>query len=182
MTVSEVIVNQKKPTAVWLALLLIVLAVPATAAVSVDYAKSVDFSQFKTYRWSEPTQTLNPELERKIHEAIDRELMAKGLTKLDGEADLTITIRLTVQDEQREEMDILGYPGRWGESAERAGQSGEVLLEVEVGRLIVDLLDGASGLYLWRGTATRVTAGKPGGSAKLIDKAARKMFKDFPPG
>ena len=49
-------------------------------------------------------------------------------------------------------------------------------------RLIVDLLDGASGLYLWRGTATRVTAGKPEGSAKLINRAARKMFKDFPPG
>ena len=182
MPVSEVTVSHKKPTAVWLALLLVVLAAPATAAVSVDYAKSVDFSQYKTYRWSEPTQTLNPELERKIHEAIDKELMAKGLTKLDGEADLTITIQLTVQDEKREEMDILGYPNRWGESAERAGQSGDVLLEVEVGRLIVDLLDGASGLYLWRGTATRVTAGKPGGSAKLINRVARKMFKDFPPG
>lgn len=174
--------NHKKTTAVWLALLLLVLAAPATAGVSVDYGKSVDFSQYKTYRWSEPTEILNPELERKIHEAIDKELMAKGLTKLDGEADLTITIRLTVQDDQREEMDILGLPSRWGESAERAGQSGEVLLEVEVGRLVVDLLDGASGLHLWRGTATRVTAGKPGGSAKLINKAARKMFKDFPPG
>jgi len=182
MPVSEVIVNHKKTTAVWLALLLLVLAAPVTAGVSVDYGKSVDFSQYKTYRWSEPTETLNPELERKIHEAIDHELMAKGLTKLDGEADLTITIRLTVQDDQREEMDILGLPSRWGESAERAGQSGEVLLEVEVGRLVVDLLDGASGLHLWRGTATRVTAGKPGGSAKLINKAARKMFKDFPPG
>jgi len=182
MPVSEVIVNHKKTTAVWLALLLLVLAAPAAAGVSVDYGKSVDFSQYKTYRWSEPTETLNPELERKIHEAIDNELMAKGLTKLDGEADLRITIRLTVQDDQREEMDILGFPGRWGESAERAGASGEVLLEVEVGRLVVDLLDGASGLHLWRGTATRVTAGKPEGSAKLINKAARKMFKDFPPG
>ena len=182
MAMLEVIVNHKKPTAVWLALLLIVLAAPATAAVSVDYGKSVDFSRYKTYRWSEPTQTLNSELERKIHQAIDKELMAKGLTKLDGEADLMITIRLSVRDEKREEMDILGYPALWGESTERAGQSGEVLVEVEVGRLTVDLLDGASGLYLWRGTATRVTAGKPGGSAKLINKAMRKMFKDFPPG
>jgi hypothetical protein len=107
--------------------------------------------------------------------------MAKGLAKLDGEADLMITIRLSVQDEQREEMDILGYPGRWGEAAEPTGLSGDVLLEVEVGRLTVDLLDGASGLDLWRGTATRVTAGKPEGSTKLIDKAMRKMFKDFPP-
>jgi len=182
MPVSEVNVNHKQPTAVWLAMLLLVLAAPVTAGVSVDYGKSVDFSQYKTYRWSEPTQTLNPELKRKIHEAIDRELMAKGLTKLDGEADLTITIRLAVHDDKREEMDILGYPARWGDSAERAGESGEVLVEVEVGRLIVDLLDGASGLHLWRGTATRITAGKPGGSAKLIDKAARKMFKDYPPG
>jgi hypothetical protein len=181
MAVSEVIVNHNNSTAVWLVLLLIVLAVPATAAVSVDYGKSVDFSQYKTYRWSEPTQTLNPELERKLHAAIDRELLAKGLTMVVGEADLTITIRLSVHDDKREEMDILGYPSRWGESAERVGRSGEVLLEVEEGRLIVDLLDGASGLHLWRGTATRVTAGKPGGSAKLIDKVARKMFKDFPP-
>ena len=46
MPVSEVTVSHKKPTAVWLALLLVVLAAPATAAVSVDYAKSVDFSQY----------------------------------------------------------------------------------------------------------------------------------------
>jgi hypothetical protein len=75
-----------------LTLLLIILAAPVMAAVSVDYAKSVDFSRYKTYRWSEPTQTLNPELERKIHEAIDKELMAKGLAKLSGEADLTVAI------------------------------------------------------------------------------------------
>ena len=181
MAVSEVIVNHKRPTAIWLALFLVVLLAPAMAGVSVDYAKSVDFSQYKTYRWSEPTQSLNPELERKLHEAIDRELLAKGLAKLDGEADLTVTIRLALHDDKREEMDILGYPARWGDSAERTGQSGDVLVEVEVGRLTVDLLDGASGLHLWRGTATRITAGKPGGSAKLIDKAARKMFKDFPP-
>lgn len=151
------------------------------AAVSVDYAKSVDFSVYKTYRWSEPEQNLNPELERKIHEAIDRELASKALTKREGEADLVITIRLSVQEEQREEMDIFGMPARWGTAAERTGNTGEVRLEVEVGRLTVDLLDGASGLHLWRGTATRVTAGKPEGSAKLINKAVRKMFKDFPP-
>ena len=178
---TEVILSHMKTTAVCLTLILIVLGVPVRAAVSVDYAKSVDFSRFKTYRWSEPTQTLNPELERKIHEAIDKELMAKGLAKLSGEADLTIAIRLSVQDEQREDMDIFGLPARWGAEAERAGQSGEVLLEVEVGRLTVDLLDGASGLDLWRGTATRVTGGKPEGSAKLINKAISKMFKDFPP-
>jgi hypothetical protein len=181
MAVTEVIVNHKKTTAVRLTLLLIILAAPVMAAVSVDYAKSVDFSRYKTYRWSEPTQTLNPELERKIHEAIDKELMAKGLAKLSGEADLTVAIRLLVQKDQREDIDIFGLPARWGTEAERAGQSGEVLLDVEVGRLTVDLLDGASGLDVWRGTATRITAGKPEGSAKLINRAVSKMFKDFPP-
>ncbi|TNF71603.1 MAG: DUF4136 domain-containing protein [Acidobacteria bacterium] len=173
--------SYRKSPAVLLPLLLIVVAAPLMAAVSVDYSKSVDFSQYKTYRWGEPTQKFDPELERKIHEAIDRELLAKGLTMVAGEADLTVMIRLSVRDEQREEMDIFGIPARWGDAGERAGQASDVMLEVEVGRLIVDLLDGASGLHLWRGTATRITSGKPGGSAKVIDRAARKMFKDFPP-
>lgn len=181
MAVMEVTLRHVKTMAVGLTLILIILGVPVTAAVSVDYAKSVDFSRFKTYRWSEKTQNLNPELERKIHEAIDKELMAKGLEKVSGDADLTIAIRLSVREEQREDMDIFGVAERWGAEAESSGQSGEVLLEVEVGRLIVDLLDGASGLDLWRGTATRVTGGKPEGSAKLINKAISKMFKNFPP-
>lgn len=171
----------KSSSTVWLALIFALLPVLASAAVSVHYAKSVDFTQFETYRWSERAQDLNPELERKILEAIDRELETKGLAKVEGTADLTIQIRLSLRDEQREEMDIFGDPVRWGADAERTGQSGNVLLDVEEGRLTVDLLDGVSGLQLWRGTATRVTAGKPEGSTKLIDKAVRKMFKDFPP-
>jgi hypothetical protein len=176
-----VAVNTKIALKVWLALLLLVLPAPVLAAVSVDHAKSVDFSQYKSFAWSKQQEVPDPELARKIQEAVDNELIAKGLAQVASNADLTITIRLSVHEERREEMDIFGYPTRWGESAARTGQTGEVRVEVEVGRLTVDLLDGASGLHLWRGTATRITSGKSEGSSKRIDKAVRKMFKDFPP-
>ena len=43
--------------------------------VKVDYDPTVDFSLFKTISWREGTPAEDPEVENRIHAAIERELV-----------------------------------------------------------------------------------------------------------
>jgi hypothetical protein len=153
----------------------------AGAGVAVYYAKSVDFSRFQTFAWIPGTPAANPEIEERIHRAVEAKLAAKGIAKVDGEADLLVATHASVESERREDVDILGVPQRWGEGAEATGTAGEYLREIDVGTLMVDMLDGNSRLQVWRATASRVLTSDPKRSEKRIQKATRKMFENFPP-
>jgi len=161
-------------------LVLTLLAVDLHAAVAVQVAKTVDFTQFKTFAWRQGTPAPNPATEAMIREAIQRQLLAKGLTRVESGADLLVSTHARQGSEMREDVDILGVQQRWPEDSEADGVSGDTLREIEVGTLVVDLLDGNSRLNIWRGTATRTLSDSPKAAKKQIDKAARKMFESFP--
>ena len=149
------------------------------AAVAVQSASTVDFSQFKTFAWKPGTPAPDPETEKLIRESVQKQLLAKGLTRVEGEADILVSTHAREGSEMREDVDILNRPQPWVDNAERSGVSGEYLREVEVGTLVVDILDGNSGLNIWRGIATRVLSDRSKGAQKRIDKATRKMFESF---
>ena len=71
-------------------LVLTLLAVDLQAAVAVQVAKTVDFSQFKTFAWRQGTPAPNPATETMIREAIQKQLLAKGLTRVESGADLLV--------------------------------------------------------------------------------------------
>jgi hypothetical protein len=52
---------------------------------------------------------------------------------------------------------------------------------LEMGVLVVDLLDAASGRLIWRGIATGNVAKKPEKRGEKLDNTMAKMFKGFPP-
>jgi len=54
--------------------------------------------------------------------------------------------------------------------------------EYMVGTLVVDIFDAKTKNLLFRGIAQDEISDKPEKNIKKIDKAANKMFKDFPPG
>jgi hypothetical protein len=169
-----------KSTKCLVGLVLTLLAVDLHAAVAVQVAKTVDFTQFKTFAWRQGTPAPNPATEAMIREAIQRQLLAKGLTRVESGADLLVSTHARQGSEMREDVDILGVQQRWPEDSEADGVSGDTLREIEVGTLVVDLLDGNSRLNIWRGTATRTLSDSPKAAKKQIDKAARKMFESFP--
>jgi hypothetical protein len=161
-------------------MLFLLLPVGLEAAVAVQCAKSVDFSQYRTFAWRQGTPALDPEVEKMIRDSIQRQLLAKGLTRVEGEADLLVSTHARVGTETREDVDILDMPQRWAGESESTGTSGEYLREFDVGTLVVDMLDGNSRLNVWRGIATNVLSSHSKTSQKRIDKAARKMFESFP--
>ena len=52
---------------------------------------------------------------------------------------------------------------------------------LEMGVLVVDLLDAASGRLIWRGIATGNVAKKPEKRGEKLDNTMAKLFKGFPP-
>ena len=74
-------------------LLVAVLLVSAAQAqkIKVEYDKNVDFSQFKTFAWDEfAHETNKPGLKIAIMAAVEHDLTARGLTKVDTNPDLRI--------------------------------------------------------------------------------------------
>ena len=72
------------------------VALPASAGVSVDYDKAVDFSVYQTYSWGEGTAAEPQFVQRRIEAAVDRELSAAGFRKVDGKDDLEVVTHASV--------------------------------------------------------------------------------------
>ena len=161
-------------------LVLTLLAVDLYAAVAVQVAKTVDFTQFKTFAWRQGTPAPDLATEAMIREAIQRQLLAKGLTRVESGADLLVATHARQGSEMREDVDILGLPQALAKELEPDGTSGDNLREIEVGTLVVDMLDGNTRLNIWRGTATQVLSESSKATQKRLGKAARKMFESFP--
>lgn len=164
-------------------LLLATLGVaPGVAGVSVEYASQTDFSQYKSFSWVEGTPAQDPQLEKWLQEAVTRELLAKGLKKLDEGGDLLVRTRVTIEEQTRTEVNIVGDRGIWGDDIVGASPSGEMMREVGLGIVVVELLDGYSRLHVWQGVVgaeARPEVGKR--SEKRINKLIGNMFKKYPP-
>jgi len=157
------------------------VATLANAGVSVDHASRVDFTQYRTFTFTAGTAAADPQLEKWLHEAITRELRAKGLQKLAAGGDLLVRTRVTVREEQRLEVDILGE-GSILESDTTKVTPGEYAREVGMGTVAVELLDGYSKLTVWQGVVGAVTRTEVGKSSqKRLDKAIGRLFKKYPP-
>src|SRR5262245_28512667 len=72
--------------------------------VRYNFLPSIDFSKYKTYRWSRVEKAEYPDqlLDEQITRAIDAQLTAKGLTKTESEnSDLIATYQLAITQEKQ---------------------------------------------------------------------------------
>jgi uncharacterized protein DUF4136 len=163
--------------------------------VSVDFDKSTDFSKFKTYAFAAGTPTPETLTNQRIESAIEAQLAAKGLTRVQSNADLTVVFHCAVTQQTQLNTTNLGGWG-WGPGWGRGwgwgggwrggwgGLGGNAVTQVEqipVGTLIVDIGDSASKKYIWRGTATKTLSSNQSKNEKTIDQEVKKMFEKFPP-
>jgi hypothetical protein len=163
-----------------LVLLCIIVATPAAAQdVRTNYMPGVDFTKFKTYRWvaiegaSHPNQIVDAE----IKSSVDKQLANKGLTKVDGDsADLNLGYQVAVDKERQ--WNSFGSGGlRWG------GMNTATSSRISVGTIVLDFYDPAAKQLVWQGHATKTL--DPNSSQeknqKNLDKAMKKLLKNFPP-
>ena len=149
------------------------------ASVQSDYDSSVDFSRFQTRSWLQqpggtqpPLAQRNPLAHKRVVSAVEQELAAKGLERLDeGAPSLLLSYHVGLKE--RVDVDTYGYRGRWGRRDVQVHTYTE-------GTLVLDMIEAEKKELVWRGWVTALV--QPGGvSEEKIHKSIRKLLKKFPP-
>jgi hypothetical protein len=158
-----------------LAVLFLLLTAPLHAGVSVEFDREADFSRYTTYSWGEGTPGRRPGVQELIVAAIDRELAARGLIKVDQGGSLNVLTHALVDKHTLEKLADPTYFKFW---------SGVNIVDprtLKAGSLVVDLQDAGSEQIIWRGLATATVDRTFKKLGKKIDKVVAKMFRQFPP-
>ena len=174
-------------------LLMTLLLACSSVSVKHDYDREYDFSTFKTYRWAAGKE-MNPDDElakyplvfKRVQSAVDNELQAKGLQKVEGE-DFDIVIVAHAGSKERMQVTQTGgyggysgwYDPWWGPYGGQTQVS-----YYEEATLVVDIVSWEKKELAWRGMATGTLQDNPSAEKqqKRIDGIVAKIFANYPPG
>ena len=155
--------------------------VVAAQSVNYDYDRSADFWRFKTYTWVRGTELKDELNHKRIVSAIDAQLAAKGLSRVEGQEGADVLVAYHANFD--ENLQINGHSSGFG--GPRFGNlSGTATTQrIVTGTLVVDMMDARTRAMVWRGSAERDLnpGAKPEKRDKNITKAAEKIFKNYPP-
>lgn len=144
------------------------------AAPRVSFEDGTDFSGYSSYAWKEGTPARNLDMQDLIVAAIDRELGAKGLARVDAEPDLFVVTYVLPDKVSAEELarnDSLLF---W------SGVTSLTPADMGAGTLVVDLVDAGSEEVVWRGVVAEVIKGSFQKMSRKVDSGITKMFKQYP--
>ena len=114
----------------------------------MEFDREAEFSRYTTYAWGEGTPARRPDVQDLIVAAVDRELAARGVRRVDGGAALNVITHALVDEHTLEKLADPTYFKFW---------SGVNIVDpstLKVGSLVVDLQDAGSETIAWRGLAT----------------------------
>jgi Domain of unknown function (DUF4136) len=171
---------------IFICLLLLCPTLAQAQKVSVEYDGAGDFSRYKTYCWKPGVYAKNPYVNQQIITALDAQLQARGLRKVEEGADLHVSYYAVMERGlEVSRGDSTGAPAWVGPGG---GSVGSQAWEVDTGALVVGLFDASTGKSVWRGTAKQTLDDEGSRDLKKqakkvekpIRKAIEKMFKKFP--
>jgi hypothetical protein len=160
-------------------------ALPSVAKVTTDHDIEADFARYKTFAWKPGTEAANAITEKRIHRAVEAELVAKGVVAAAEAADLFVYTH--VSSSQTSSVDFVGFGyggyvgwdgwGYWGPVPTTIN-----MRDVYHGALIVDLVDTQKNALVWRAVANETFMELDMDKiAKTVNKVVKKMFREFPP-
>jgi hypothetical protein len=167
--------------------LTLLCAMPALAQkVKVDWDRELDMSGWKTYGWADDSIKPEGDIARsRVEDALRDAFEAKGMELAQDQPDFLIRYHAIV-DEQTKQSSVrigLGVSRRVGSrGAVSIGSSTSPKAHtVEVGTLVVDVVDARSGKVAWTAEGSDTLKGDPEKRRAQIDKALAKALQDFPP-
>ena len=166
-------------TAVGLALL---SSIALAGSVTYDYDRGADFSRYKTYAWTRGTELTDELNHARIVRAVDAQLAAKGLTRVERSARPEVLVAYHASFERN--VEIHGFSHGWGPFGLGGDRTGSARFEpVLVGTLVVDIMDARTSAIVWRAMASSDInpATSPRKRDKKVTGATARMFKSFPP-
>jgi hypothetical protein len=160
--------------------------------VAYNYARNVDFSKFKTYKWVdiEAVKAPNQLLDQDIKEGVETQLRNKGLTPSDDHPQLFIAYQASVNQEKKittfySDFEHWQYgPGwRYGYGYSGPSMSTATSSTIHIGNLVLDIYDADKKDLVWRGEVSKTlnSSNNPEKTRANIDKAMAKLFKSYPP-
>jgi hypothetical protein len=152
--------------------------------VKIDYDRSANFAQYKTYSW-EHVKTKDALDVDRIKTAVNAALAAKGWTQVDSGGDVSIVAMEITRNQQTLNTFYDGFGGGWGWRRFGGGGFGEATTTTDtykVGTVVVDLFDTKTKQLIWRGSSSETLSNNSDKNIKNLDKGVEKMFKQFPPG
>lgn len=164
--------------------LLLMTACSLELRVYTDSDPAYDIANLLTFDWLDKTnieQGRNPvyynELnDKRIKEAIKNELASRGYVYKETDTEMVIHYHIMVDDKEAAipEHEVSTYGPYWQ-------QTPPYVFSYKEGTLIVDIMDNQNNL-VWRGSATAPVDDvyTPERTTKLVNKAIRKMFAQFP--
>ena len=157
-------------------------------SIKFDYDHGVDFSKFHTYSWGKVT-TANPFYVKRVRQAVDQSLQAKGWHLVPSGGDVTLFAHDRIHNEQEIETNYMGMGGGWGggwgwggwRGMGGMGDSTTDVVDIKIGKLVVDIFDSKSKALLWRGSASEDLSDNSGKNSKNLTRDIEKLLKHFPP-
>lgn len=166
-------------------LALLLCATMQAQKIKVEYDKSLDFSQFKTFAWGHHDASSRPNLALAIAGAVQSDLERLGLKRVDENPDLYVQMYGAVDHDlsiaEANPLYVNGIP-----SIEEAydlwyGYSGRpTVVTVHKGQLVVDLIAASQKKLVWRGVAQDKLSDKSSKLLEQVNRAVEKMFLQYP--
>jgi len=156
---------------------------------SYDYEKTANFAGFKTYAHKDGTKVGQQLIDDRIVSAIDTQLAAKGLKRVDENPDLFVVYHVAFDKQKDISTYSSGYGGGYGPygwgwgGGWAGGTTSTQVRDILVGTLVIDLADAKKGQLAWRGMGVKEvnTQANPEKRDKSINEAVKKIMKNYPP-
>ncbi|HME33200.1 MAG TPA: DUF4136 domain-containing protein [Terriglobales bacterium] len=151
--------------------------------VNVDWDRQSNFAQYHTYMWQKSPHPAQGFWDQRIIDAVDQQLQAKGLTKVDANPDLWVVYSNSIHDQKEVVGTGYNYGPYWGWGGWAGGPSTTTYntYVTKLGTLVVEISDVKEKDLLWRGSATDTISDNSNKNIKTLDKAVAKLFKNYPP-
>lgn len=164
-------------------------ATSSRVGVTSDFDHSVNFRAYKTWAWY-PQQAVDAEggpakgyesfLDQRLQAAVERELSAKGLTRVDKNPDLFVAYSAKVEEKQQVSpyYNGLGYPyygyGYYGRGAYTP------VTQYKAGTVIIDFVDAKRKELAWRGTG-QAQVDNQSISEEEVHRIVNGILGNYPP-
>jgi uncharacterized protein DUF4136 len=147
---------------------------------NVDWDRQADFIKFKTYAWEKSPHPAAGLWDQRMIDGVDKQLAAKGFTKVDSKPDLSVVYSNSVSDQKQ--VVGTGYgmgPGfgwgwGWGRGIRTVQYNTYITKE---GTLLLELADANSHQLMWRGSAMAAISESSDKNIKTLNSALTKLFK-----
>jgi len=163
----------------------------SSISVKHDYDSEANFVALKKFAWMQgPTTAMtdaraamqgNTLLDQRIKNAVNGQLVGKGLSQDSNNPDFLIAYHVGIQDK----IDVTNWGYRYAGRGRYYGWAGGGVdvHQYQEGTLIIDFVDAKSKQLIWRGTGQKALDPNPTPEKieKNIGEAVAKMLEKFPP-